>query len=83
MVGAEVEGTFFQNGSPVVTLTCTTDSNGRCTVDSGQFPSKSGKGKSFTVQIVTDDSTNTLIYDSNANHDPDGDSDGTTIQLSK
>ena len=25
----------------------------------------------------------TLVYDANANHDPDGDSDGTTIVVSK
>ena len=82
VAGIEVVGTFFQNGSPLVTLTCNTDGNGRCTINSIQWPSKSGKGKSFTVQSVTDP-TNTLTYDSNANHDPDGDSDGTTIQLSK
>ena len=48
-------------------------------IDSGPFPSKSGKGKSFRVIGVTATST----YDSSANHDPDGDSDGTTIDLIK
>ena len=80
VIGAIVTGTFFQVGSPIITLTCTTVASGRCAIDSGQFPSKSGSGKSFTVNNVTHAS---FTYASGANHDPDGDSNGTTIALSK
>ena len=76
--GATVNGTFHQNGTLVVSGTCTTAVDGTCTIDSGQFPGKGGKA-TFTVVDVT----HALAYDGFANHDPDGDSDGTTIALSK
>ena len=76
---ATVTGTFFQNGALVKEVSCITSVDGTCTVDSGQFPSKDGKA-TFTVDNVTH---GTLTYNSAANHDPDGDSDGTTIRVSK
>jgi hypothetical protein len=86
VTGFTASGTFTQNGWSGA-FSCTDggtgDSdaalNGICRFDSGQFPSKDGNA-SFTVTNVTLDG---YSYDSSANHDPDGDSNGTTIQLSK
>jgi asparagine synthetase B (glutamine-hydrolysing) len=58
---------------------CTTGSNGRCTFKQGAFPSKAN-GAEFTVHAVIDSN---LAYDSSNNTDPDGDSSGTMIALSK
>ena len=79
VVGAEVTGTFTQNGDAVDPPNCTTDATGTSQIDSGQLPNKSGKA-TFTVDNVTHA---TLTYDGTANNDPDGDSDGTSIALSK
>ena len=78
--GAIVFGTFTQNGVSLGSLSCPTGTNGTCFIDSGAFPKKSGKGTSFTVDSITHGS---LTYASSGNHDSDGDSNGTTIQLSK
>lgn len=86
VTGFTVSGTFTQNGSNIK-LSCTDgestdadgDLNGVCRLDSGQFPGNQGQA-SFTVTDVT---LSGYTYDSPANHDPDGDSDGSTIQLSK
>lgn len=58
---------------------CKTDGSGQCTVTSGGILKRNGSA-TFTVDIVSD---NTLIYSSNSNHDPDGDSDGTSITVYK
>jgi len=76
--GATVFGTFYQNGTSVGPFSCPTDGSGTCSVDSGQLPSKQGK-VTFTVTDVT----GPLNYDPTANHDPDGDSDGTSMTISK
>ena len=76
---ATVTGTFRQNGSFVVTLSCTTGTSGTCSMDSGAFPSNNGKA-TFSIDSVTHSS---LSYYASGNHDPDGDSDGTTIELGK
>jgi serine protease AprX len=86
VTGFTVTGTFSQ-GSWSGTFTCTdggsgdTDglANGICRFDSGPLPSKDGKA-TFMVTGVT---LSGYTYESAANHDSDGDSDGTTIQLSK
>ncbi len=75
---ATVGGTFFQNGNSIGPLICVTDVSGTCAIDSEQFPSRQGKA-TFVVDYVT----HTLSYEDAANHDPDGDSDGTSIALSK
>ena len=80
LTGFTVAGTFAQNGWSQSGFTCTDgDGDGQCTVDSGEFPSKDGKA-TFTVDDVTHA---TLTYEPADNHDPDGDSDGTTSQLTK
>ena len=71
---------LFNNGVDIFEGTAIPVSNGNCTLDSGQLPSKKGKGTDFMVGNVTH---GTLGYDGSANHDPDGDSNGTAIQLSK
>lgn len=51
-------------------------------MESGRFSSKSEKGESFhvdTIAVLID----ALSYDPNANQGPDGDNDGTTIQLTE
>ena len=76
--GAEVTGTFTQNGFTVGPLFCTT-SGGTCTIDSGQLPSKAGKA-TFTVDSVE---LTGETHKPGENHDPDSDSNGTTIEVSK
>jgi subtilisin family serine protease len=61
------------------TVTCTTNANGTCTV------TKTGlrlttTSVTFTVTNVT---KSPMVYQSSANHDPDGESNGTTIVVSK
>ena len=79
LVGAVVTGTFTQNGSIAIPASCITLAGGTCVLDSGQLPKKSGNA-AFTVDDVSLEGHD---YQSSNNHDPDGDSDGTTIALSK
>ena len=76
---ATVTGTFHQRGKTVGPFSCVTDVNGVCAMDSGQLPRKKGSA-TFTVNDVIHRS---LAYDPSSNHDPDGDSNGTSISLSK
>ena len=61
------------------TVSCTTNSNGQCTV------SKTGirKGKSSVTFTVNNVTRATFTYVSANNHDPDGDSNGTRIIVHK
>jgi PKD repeat protein len=83
VVGALVTGTFYQNGSLVQQVSdVVTVSGGTCTIYSGPLPDKKGKANvTFEVSGVT--YTSTMPYDDANNHDPDGDSDGKTIIISK
>ncbi len=58
---------------------CTTDATGQCTVSVSNIPKRTGD-VTFTVDDVSHE---TLTYDASANHDSDGDSDGTTIVVNK
>ena len=70
---------FTQNGVSIDSFDCSTGASGTCFIDPVvAFPKKSGKNTFFTVNSVPRGSS---TYDSNANHDPDGDSNGTTIEL--
>jgi PKD repeat protein len=73
--GATVNGTW-SNG---VTGTgqCTTDASGECTVELGEL-TKNTPSVWFTVVTVTH---HLLSYDPLGNHDVDGDSSGTAIQV--
>jgi serine protease len=60
------------------TLQCTTGSDGTCSV------SETFRNRESPVDFtVTDISDSDGTYDSSSNHDPDGDSDGTTITVAK
>lgn len=81
------------NGSPVGNATvngnwsngasgsanCTTNASGTCTVSMSGIR-KNVRSVDFTVTNVTH---STLTYNPAANTDPEGDSDGTTITVSK
>jgi hypothetical protein len=71
--GAIVRGTWG-NG---LTGTCTTTATGTCSVSSGSLARKI-QSTTFRVTSVT---VGDLVYDSTANHDPDGSSNGTTIAI--
>lgn len=58
---------------------CTTNSFGRCTVTKPGIPKKAGS-VSFTVTSVT---LAMFVYKPADNHDPDGDSNGTTIVINR
>ena len=71
--GADVDG-VWNDGT---TVTCSTVSDGTCSVELGDQRRKS------TDYTVTDITHGSLGYDQGANTDPDGDSDGTTITVLK
>ncbi len=71
--GAVVRGAW-SNG---LTATCTTTIGGTCSVGSGSLARKI-QSTTFRVTSVTAGSS---IYESAANHDPDGDSNGTSITI--
>jgi serine protease AprX len=58
---------------------CTTGSGGRCSVSSG-YIWRGNSSTTFTVDSVTHA---TFTYEPANNHDPDGDSDGTSITVSR
>ncbi len=75
--GATVSGNW---GSPVNgASSCTTGASGSCQVSASGIRNRD-KSVRWTVSNVTHA---TLGYDPGANHDPDGDSNGTTITVSK
>lgn len=71
--GATVGGVFSAGGKG--TASCTTGSTGSCTITKSKLRSGS---VSFTVTGVTHA---TRTYESLDNHDPDGDSNGTSVTL--
>jgi subtilisin len=74
---ATAEGTW--SGGASGSGSCLTGADGRCTVLSPKAPSAQ-ESIAFTVDNVAHA---TLPYDSTENHDPDGDSDGITIEVSQ
>jgi hypothetical protein len=72
--GAIVTGTW--TGKKVVQ--CTTGATGRCTVSA-----RYGKAKASATFKVTSIQFAGTTYDATANHDPDGDSNGTSIVVAK
>jgi len=61
------------------TGSCTTNASGRCAVSRTGIPKSTGS-VSFTVTNVA---LGTFVYKPASNHDPDGDSNGTTIGVAK
>lgn len=72
---ATISGSWSHGG----TGSCTTSSSGQCTVSSSGIPKTTGS-VTFTVGNLTHA---TLPYVPASNHDPDGDSNGTSITVSK
>jgi hypothetical protein len=70
-----VSGTF--SGAASASASGTTAADGTVTLATGTLAG--GEGVTFTVNGLA----GTLADDSTANHDPDGDSDGTTITITK
>jgi len=68
----------WDNGRSMGTKACTTGGNGTCTVSKTNGSRRSSI--TFTVNGVTHPA---LMYDPAGNCDPDGDSDGTTITISR
>jgi len=79
LADATVSGTWI--GGYSGTDSCTTDSSGQCSVISGSIPKRNGS-VTFTVDGVTH-ATLSYEYEPADNHDPDGDSDGTSITVFK
>ena len=75
--GATVTGTW--NAGSATTATCTTGTDGRCSVSRTGIAKKVASA-AFTVTNVTHA---TRAYQPDANHDPDGDSTGTSITVPK
>jgi serine protease AprX len=61
------------------TITCTTDASGKCTVTKTGLSNRTAS-VTLTITKVT---KSPLAYNSSSNHDPDGESNGTTIVVSK
>jgi hypothetical protein len=61
------------------TSSCTTNGSGRCSVSRSGIPKSTGS-VTFTVSSVA---LGTFVYKPANNHDPDGDSTGTAITVSK
>ncbi|HUG15666.1 MAG TPA: S8 family serine peptidase [Thermomicrobiales bacterium] len=76
IAGARVTGTW--NGSSTV-VECTTGDDGTCSLTSPSVPKRTGS-LTFTVDNVSHAS---FSYDAGDNHDPDGDSNGTSITIAK
>lgn len=77
VANANVSGDW--SGGTSGSASCTTDGSGVCSVTSAKIKNRRGS-VTFTVSGI---SHATLTYNAAANTDPDGDSDGTTITVSK
>jgi serine protease AprX len=76
--GATVSGAW-SNGT-TGTGSCVTNASGSCQITKSGLNSKTTASVMFSVSSV---SKTGLIYDAAANHDPDGDSDGTSLTIAK
>jgi hypothetical protein len=74
---ADVTG-HWSGGYSEQNVVCTTSGGGKCTLISGDIRKKNAS-TTFTLDGVS----HSLAYDFGANHDPDGDSNGTSITVSK
>ncbi|NPV08344.1 MAG: S8 family serine peptidase [Anaerolineae bacterium] len=76
VASAAVTGTWSDGYSG--SASCTTGAGGQCSVSTGAI--KSVPSVTLTVTGVSRDG---LTYDAGSNHDPDGDSSGTTISVNR
>lgn len=77
VANARVTGAW--SGGSFGSVFCTTGSNGQCRVSKSNL-AKRISSVTFTVMDIIND---TLTYDGSANRDPDGDSNGTRITVTK
>jgi hypothetical protein len=77
VANATISGSW--SGGATGSATCTTNGSGQCTVSRGSIRKNRGS-VTFSVTAVTHAS---LTYVASANHDPDGDSNGTSIAVNK
>jgi len=75
--GVAVSGSW--SGGYTGSASCTTDSTGKCTVISGNIR----KNLNSVTYTITDMTKAGTVYAPAANHDPDGDSDGTSITVNR
>ena len=75
VANAAASGSWSNGGAG----SCTTSGSGQCTVSQSGLPKRTGS-VTFTVASVTHA---TLIYRAADNHDPEGDSNGTSITVSR
>jgi hypothetical protein len=75
LANATVSGSWSIGGAG----SCTTDASGQCTVSAPVIPKKT-QSVIFTIVNVMNPA---FLYKSADNHDPDGDSDGTAITVTK
>lgn len=73
--GATVSGTLYSGWTG--TRTCTTNNSGWCALTSDRINSSATVG-----MVINSISLSGYSYNSSTNHDPDGDSDGTSSQVS-
>lgn len=76
--GVQVSGTRSAGVSG--STSCTTATNGQCTVTSPSMSRARTASVTFTVNNLTKSG---YTYDSAANHDPEGDSNGTKITVNR
>lgn len=76
--GAQVPGAAVTGVVEGDTVQCTTGDDGRCTVSSGRISLKTSEVSFTVVDVIAP-----LAYVEGDNGDPDGDSDGTTIAVSR
>ena len=75
VAGATVDGTWGDGASGGAS--CVTDADGQCSVTKGNI-----KGNVTSVTFTVDGViASGYTYDAGANHDPEGDSDGTSITV--
>jgi hypothetical protein len=75
LAGATVSGSW--SGGITGEASCVTVSNGRCSIGLTNLKTNM-TSVTFTINDIT---ASSAVYDPAANHDPDGDSDGTTITV--
>lgn len=77
IVGVTVSGAWSNGASG--TGSCTTDANGQCSITKTGIRTNTNS----VVFTVTNATSGSYTYQASANHDPDGDSNGTTITVNK
>jgi subtilisin family serine protease len=75
--GATVHGSWSNGASGLAS--CAVNGSGQCMVSAGGIPKRTGT-VTFSITDIIGGSTD---YDASDNHDPDGDSNGTSITVSK